>query len=50
MQGGLTAISKKAHLNREGLYTMLSQKGNPRLSSLEAVLEAIGLKLRVMMD
>jgi probable addiction module antidote protein len=46
-QGGMSKVSKKAHLNREGLYEMLSKKGNPRLSSLEAVLEALGLKLMV---
>ena len=46
-QGGMAKVSKKSHLNREGLYDMLSKKGNPRLSSLEAVLEALGLKLMV---
>jgi probable addiction module antidote protein len=46
-QGGMGKVSKKAQLNREGLYDMLSKKGNPRLSSLEAVLEALGLKLMV---
>src|SRR4051794_37350116 len=38
-QGGIAKFSKKTHLNREGLYDMLSKKGNPRLSSLEAILE-----------
>jgi probable addiction module antidote protein len=46
-QGGMSKVSKKAHLNREGLYDMLSKKGNPRLSSLDAILEALGLKLMV---
>jgi probable addiction module antidote protein len=46
-QGGMAKVSKKTHLNREGLYDMLSKKGNPRLSSLEAVLEALGLKFMV---
>lgn len=46
-QGGMAKVSKKAQLNREGLYDMLSKKGNPRLSSLEAILEALGLKLMV---
>ena len=46
-QGGMAKVSKKTHLNREGLYNMLSKKGNLRLSSLEAVLEALGLKLMV---
>ena len=46
-QGGMAKVSKKTHLNRECLYDMLSKKGNPRLSSLEAVLVALGLKLMV---
>lgn len=46
-QGGMAKVSKKTQLNREGLYDMLSKKGNPRLSSLEAILEALGLKLMV---
>jgi len=45
--GGLYSISKKAHLNRESLYRMLSKKGNPEISSLEAILEIIGLRLAV---
>ena len=45
--GGLKKISKKAHLNRESLYRMLSKKGNPEISSLEAVLESVGLRLAV---
>jgi probable addiction module antidote protein len=43
----MAKVSKKTHLNREGLYDMLSKKGNPRLSSLETVLKTIGLKLMV---
>ena len=45
--GGLAVISKKAHLNRESLYRMLSEKGNPEIASLEAILESIGLRLAV---
>jgi DNA-binding phage protein len=30
-----------------GLYRALSERGNPRLSTLTAVLKAIGLKLTV---
>jgi probable addiction module antidote protein len=46
-QGGMTKISKKTELNREGLYDMLSKKGNPRFSSLESVLDALGMKIQV---
>lgn len=45
--GGLKKISKMSHLNRESLYRMLSDKGNPEISSLEAILESIGLRLAV---
>ena len=34
-------------LSRESLYRTLSRKGNPRFSTLEAVLESVGLKLAV---
>lgn len=43
--GGVAALAKAANLNRESLYRMLSDKGNPRLSSLSAILEKIGLRL-----
>ena len=43
--GGIGALAKAAKLNREGLYDMLSEQGNPRLSSLASVLSALGIKL-----
>jgi probable addiction module antidote protein len=44
--GGITPLARQTQLNREGLYDMLSAKGNPRLSSLAAVLDALGLQLQ----
>jgi len=44
---GMARLSKKAHLNRESLYRMLSGKGNPQLSSLASILESAGLRLAV---
>jgi probable addiction module antidote protein len=44
---GLTRLSKKAHLNRENMYRMLSRRGNPQLSSLTSILETAGLRLAV---
>jgi probable addiction module antidote protein len=44
-RGGIGLLAERAHLNREGLYDMLSEKGNPRFSSLSAVMAALGLKL-----
>src|ERR1017187_10017205 len=46
-RGGVRALSRDAHLNRESLYRMLSKSGNPSLDSLSAVLSACGLRLAV---
>ena len=46
-RGGIRALSRDAHLNRESLYRMLSKSGNPSLDSLSAVLNACGLRLAV---
>jgi probable addiction module antidote protein len=43
--GGMKKLSKDTQLARESLYTMLSEKGNPTLSSLEKVLHAFGVKI-----
>ena len=44
---GLTRLAREASLNRENLYRILSGEGNPRLSSLKALLDSMGLKLAV---
>jgi len=44
---GMTKVAKKANLNRENLYRMLSKKGNPELSSLWALLDSIGLEISI---
>jgi probable addiction module antidote protein len=41
------SVAQEAGVNRENLYRMLSGIGNPRLSSLLAVLRALGLRLSV---
>lgn len=46
-QGGVAAVARKATLTREATYRMLSESGNPALSSLTAVLAATGLQLSV---
>lgn len=43
--GGMKKLSKETQLARESLYTMLSEKGNPTLSSLEKILHAFGVKI-----
>ena len=43
--GGLRTLASETSLNRENLYDMLSKEGNPRLSSLSAVLDKLGLEV-----
>jgi len=40
---GMTALAKNTGLQREGLYKMLSKKGNPEYRSLRAILDSVGL-------
>ena len=44
---GIAKVAKAAGIERESLYRALSEKGNPRLSTLVAVTRAIGLRLTV---
>lgn len=44
---GLQAVAHKAQLNRENLYRMLSEQGNPQLGSLRALLDALNLRLAI---
>ncbi|MBI3247092.1 MAG: putative addiction module antidote protein [Deltaproteobacteria bacterium] len=44
---GMARIAREANLNRENLYAMLSERGNPVLSSLYAILDALGLRLSI---
>ena len=46
-RGGMGDLARSARLNRESLYRMLSQSGNPSLDSLAAVLDALGLRLSI---
>lgn len=45
--GGLSTVAKKAHINRESLYRMLSKKGNPELKSVFNLLHVVGLKISI---
>jgi len=45
-QGGIGRAARTSKLNRESLYRLLSRRGNPRLSSLNAVLSSLGVKVR----
>ena len=46
-QKGMKKLSVESGLNRESLYGMLSEEGNPRLESLWAVVEALGFRLTI---
>jgi probable addiction module antidote protein len=45
--GGMTNLTSMTQLNRENLYRMLSQKGNPELKSLSTILSALGFRLGI---
>lgn len=44
---GIAQLAEEAKLSRESLYRTLSAKGNPRLSTVVALLDVLGLKLKV---
>lgn len=46
-RGGVTKLAEATELNREHLYRMLSESGNPELRSLQALLDALGFRLAV---
>ncbi|WP_208541745.1 MULTISPECIES: addiction module antidote protein [Bartonella] len=43
----MSALAKEADLARSGLYRSLSENGDPKLSTLVAVLTALNLQLNV---
>ncbi len=43
----IATLAHLTNLNRENLYRMLSEKGNPRFSSLRSVLAALNMQLSV---
>lgn len=44
---GITDLARKTGLSREAIYKALGDDGNPTLSTLLAILKALGLKLRL---
>ena len=46
-EGDMASLAQVTKLNRENLYRMLSKKGNPKLTSIRSVLNALGLELAV---
>jgi probable addiction module antidote protein len=44
---GIAQTARAANLNRENLYRMLAADGNPQLSSLNALLRSMNLRLAI---
>lgn len=44
---GLSDLAAEAEPAREAAFLMLSEQGNPQLSSLHAILQTLGLRLTV---
>jgi len=45
--GGMSAVAERAHIRRETLYKMLSDKANPAFKGVASILHGMGLKLSV---
>jgi len=46
-KGGMGALAKAAGVSRESLYRTLSRCGNPKIETIMALLNALGLKLTI---
>jgi probable addiction module antidote protein len=44
---GFSKVAKKAKLGRESLYKALSKNGNPKITTITALLRALGFKITV---
>ncbi len=44
---GITRTARESNLNRESMYKMMSENGNPNLSSLNKLLDSLGLTLNI---
>jgi probable addiction module antidote protein len=43
---GMTKLAEKTGVNRQALYTALSENGNPTLETLLKVMSALGIRLK----
>ncbi len=46
-KGGITRLAKQTGLARGNLYRILSENGNPTLSTLLTILDALDLQLKI---
>jgi len=42
---GISEVAKKTGMTRQGLQKALSDKGNPRLENINAIMQALGYRL-----
>ena len=47
IHGNLSAIAKKAHLNRGTLYRLFAEDANPEMKTILAILDSLGYGLKV---
>jgi probable addiction module antidote protein len=47
---GMTQIARETGLSREQLYRSFSERGNPTLKNTFAVMKALGIKLRAVVE
>ena len=45
--GGVQEVARQAEVNAHTLYRTLSERGNPELKTLSAILKAMGMRLAV---
>ena len=45
--GGVSEVARQADVNAHTLYRTLSEKGNPELKTLSAILRAMGMRLAI---
>ena len=45
---GMAKVAEAARIPRESLYRALSQRGNPRLSTLLAIIKAVGFRIALL--
>lgn len=46
-RGGITKLARSTKLNRQNLYKILSNKGNPKLDNFGLILKGLGFKLSI---
>ncbi|MDX1949179.1 MAG: hypothetical protein SFT90_01610 [Rickettsiales bacterium] len=44
-QGGLAKIAKKSKISRQALHSALSEDGNPKIKTFEAILKTLGYRM-----